>query len=359
MARRRRKRDSDVPTEPRVRPAEQLLIDAVPRLEGQSVLCTTQGRAPLARAIAEAHPDSRVTCHFLDVRRADRAREAATGVVGLDIVCTADLPGGEFDLVVLPFGRNDDAELMRDTLRTAHDRLVDGGRLVLAIDDEKDSRLHDILRKLFDKVTLEPERKRGTRYLVTKRGPLKKRKEFGCEFTFRDGERQVHAFTRPGVFSHRKLDPAARALLEAVSVEPDDQILDFGCGAGTVGLALAGRAERTMLLAVDSNARAIQCTARGAELNGLANVMTRLGADAMAVERSTFDVVVTSPPYSAKGEITEVFAAAVTRAVKPDGLVAIVTRQPDWFAERLVESFRDVSIADVRSFSIVAATRKR
>jgi 16S rRNA G1207 methylase RsmC len=359
LPRRRRKRDTDAPAEPRVRPAEQLLIDAVPRLAAERVLCTTRGRANFAVAFAEEHVGSRVTCHFLDVQRADEAREAITGAERVEIVCAADLPVGEFDLAAFPFGRNDEFELTRETIQTAHDRLIDGGRMVLAIDDDKDARLHDELRKRFDKVTREPERKRGTRYLVTKRGPLAKRKEFGSEFTFRDGDREVRAFTRPGVFSHRKLDPAARALLQAVSVEPGDRILDFGCGAGTVGLALAGRAEGTTLLAVDSNARAVECTARGAELNGLDNVMTRLGATALAVERDTFDLVVASPPYSAKGEVSEVFAAAVTRAVQPEGLVAIVTRQPDWYADRLVESFRDVSIADVRSFSIVAATRRR
>ena len=49
-------------------------------------------------------------------------------------------------------------------------------------------------------------------------------------------------------------------------------MLDIGCGAGVVALAAAVCGEGVAVHAVDSSARAVECTRRGAELNGLGNV---------------------------------------------------------------------------------------
>ena len=75
--------------------------------------------------------------------------------------------------------------------------------------------------------------------------------------------------SRPGVFSHRKLDLGARALIESLSV-PDGKhswevvqngmkVLDLGCGSGAVGFAASARADSVLIHALDANARAVQC----------------------------------------------------------------------------------------------------
>ena len=122
------------------------------------------------------------------------------------------------------------------------------------------------MRKLFAKVTRrESARARSTarRELPTTMSTRCPRpKNFRCEFAFRDRGRLIHAVSRPGVFSHREIDPGARQLMAAMEIAAGDRVLDIGCGSGTVSFAAAFRAEGVEVLAVDSHARAVECTAR-------------------------------------------------------------------------------------------------
>ncbi len=154
--------------------------------------------------------------------------------------------------------------------------------MFVATDNRTDSWLHDELRKLFAKVTRRPV-EQGTLFIATKTEPLRKLKNYECRFAYRDEGRLIQAVSRPGVFSHRRVDGGARALLKTATVRPGDRVLELGCGSGVVSLAAAVRAEGVQVQAIDSNARAVECTRRGAELNGISNIAVQLNtAEAVA-----------------------------------------------------------------------------
>ena len=131
------------------------------------------------------------------------------------------------------------------------------------------------MKKLLGTVTRRPA-EQGVVYLGQKRQPLRKIKDFSCRFAFRDGGRLLQALSRPGVFAHRRIDAGARQVLNRMEIRPGDAVLDIGCGSGVLSLAAAARAAGVRVHAVDSNARAVHCTAAGAELNGLSNLTTEL-----------------------------------------------------------------------------------
>ena len=135
-----------------------------------------------------------------------------------------------------------------------------------------------------------------------------KMKDYSCEFAFRDRGRLIRALSRPGVFSHRHIDPGARHLIDAMEIGPGDRVLDIGCGAGTVSLAAAFRAEGVQVHAVDSNVRAIECTRIGAEFNGLANVTAELNAVGNFAGAGSFDLALANPPYYSGFRIARAFS---------------------------------------------------
>lgn len=339
--------------------AEQLLLNACSDIEAQRVLSSSLGRAQAAAAVAVAHPESQVICHFLDQYQASEARQFQEGVASnLEFICSADYPAGEFDLFMLPVTRGGEAELTRDLLQTGYDRLRPGGWLCTAVDNWKDTWLHHEVEKLGKGLVRRPK-PRGIVYRLQKRERLKRRRDLSCEFVFRDGPNLVQAFSRPGVFSHRQLDLGARALLEGMQVAPGMQILEIGCGSGVVSLAAALREADVQITAIDSNARAVECTRQGAVLNNLTDrVAARLDADGSTVAPAAYDLVVGNPPYFSQYKIADIFLHTARKALRRGGQVAMVTKRPEWFEARMQQLFKgEPQIVEHRGYFIVSTTR--
>lgn len=356
----KRKSSRDEPETLRTPRAEQLLIDEIPDLSGPRVLCTTLGRGQFAAEFSRDDPASRVVCHTFDVFLADETRRyvGAGEPERPEVVCTPDFPFAEFDLVAIPVDPRGDAELLRDVLQQGHQRLAMQGRMIAATSNAEDQWLHDELRKLFPKVTRRVL-DRGVLYLATKTAALKKVKNYDCEFAFRDRERLIRAVSRPGVFSHRSLDGGARALLNTMEIGEGDRVLDLGCGSGTVALAAAFRAASVAVVALDSHARAVECTERGVALNGLSNVSTVLNADAETRAAGTFDLVLGNPPYYSDHRIAEIFLQGALRALKPGGTVMIVTKSPSWFQERMAELFDEVVQQPHKTYTVLSGLQRQ
>jgi 16S rRNA (guanine1207-N2)-methyltransferase len=333
------------------------LIDQIPRFAPRRVLCTSLGRAQFAAEAAAEWPEAEVACLFLDRYLVERAAHWwLEPPPNLRLLCEADFPDGPFDLAALPLSRRGEAELAWDLMQSAYERLDDRGTLLVAVDNPQDTWVHERMRTLFAKVTRIPER-RGAAYAAVKTGPLKKRKSFEHEFAFRDGERLYKVVTRPGVFSHRRLDIGTRALLEVMQVRPHARVLELGCGAGPLCFAAAGRAEHVEVLGLDANPRSVECTRRGADLNGLSNVRAELSADARVADPGAYDLVLANPPYFSNFRIAELFVEGAASALKKGGRIQVVTKNAAWFTEHLPAQFRNVIATENRGYAIVSATK--
>lgn len=340
---------------PRIPVQEQLLIDLLPELNLQSLFCTSVGRGQFAIAASERYPESQVTCHFMDIFYAEATQALAT-LTNLKVVCTAEFPTGPFSHAAIPVRSSGDAELTRERLQAAHVALEIGGRLITVTDNEDDTWLHGEMRKLFTKVTRRPVDK-GVVYLATKTEPLKKIKHYECLFAYRDQGRLIQLVSRPSVFNHRELDGGARALIKAMVVNPGDHVFEIGCGCGAVSLAAAARAPEVQVLAVDSDCRAVQCTAKGAELNQLTNVEARLNCTGEVGIAGTFDLAVGNPPYFSQYQIAFLFLRAAHRALKPGGRVMMVTKTPNWYDEHMPEWFTNIEMQKVSSYVVVSGVK--
>jgi 16S rRNA (guanine1207-N2)-methyltransferase len=79
--------------------------------------------------------------------------------------------------------------------------------------------------------------------------------------------------TDRGVFSHGRLDPGTEVLLRRGPPLPAaGDLLDLGCGAGPIAIALALRAPGARVWAVDVNERARELCAANASRNTVTNV---------------------------------------------------------------------------------------
>jgi 16S rRNA (guanine1207-N2)-methyltransferase len=238
--------------------------------------------------------------------------------------------------------------------------LAIGGRLVTAIDNPRDTWLHEQLAATGETVRVRPApgpKPQTVCYIVEKTREPARVRDFTCEIVFRDRERLLRAVSRPGVFAHRRIDPGARHLLNAVDVAPDTRVLDIGCGSGCVALGIAARDKSVHVHALDSAARAVECTARGAALNGLENISVALEAGGLVPDPGSYDLALANPPYYSDFRIAELFVDAAWKALAPGGTLLVVTKQPTWYVEHLPQMWRDVAQELVKTYHVIEAVR--
>lgn len=335
------------------RPSEARLMEVAATLPGKRVLSTTVGRAQAAEQAAQQRPGGKTTLWLLDSYQAASVRQHLGDQSPVQVCCQADSPQVEVDLGLVPLPSNGEVELARDLLQNVYHQLELGGRLVASVDNPNDQWLHDQL-KLFDRSVKVQRFDDATVYWIQKRQPLKRLKDFSCQIAFRDQDHLIHLQTRPGVFSHRRLDNGARQLLDAVEVFPEARILDIGCGSGAVALGLAARDPAALIYAIDSHTRAVACTRWGAERNGLSNVGVELSHDGELAFGQPFDMALANPPYYADFRIAHRMIEIACRHLRPGGRLVLVTKQPSWYTEHLPNWLEEVDVFASRRYHIAS-----
>ena len=101
--------------------------------------------------------------------------------------------------------------------------------------------------------------------------------------------------TDRGVFGYDQIDAGSKLLLmRAPPPPPAGNLLDLGCGVGTIAIPLARRASGATVWAVDVNSRARDLCAANAVANGVRNVRTMAPDD--VADDVAFDCIWSNPP---------------------------------------------------------------
>jgi 16S rRNA (guanine1207-N2)-methyltransferase len=297
-----------------------------------------------------------VACWFLDQHHQRLAAADCGGSTNLSLELTPDAPEGARDLAVIPLATRGEAELARDVIQSAWQRLEVGGSLVVAVDNREDRWVREQLAAWFDKVRVDAHDDARV-YTARKDAAPRKLKNFRCEFAFRDGDRLIRAVSRPGVFAHRRIDAGARRLLDVATLPLGGRALDVGCGSGVVALALAARDPAARVWAIDSHVRAVACTRDGAQLNALTNVTAKVDASLDVGRTGEFDLALLNPPYYGDFVLAERFLEAAFDSLKPEGVVHVVTKTPDWYRQSMPNEWSNVTVRESQGYWIISANR--
>jgi 16S rRNA G1207 methylase RsmC len=324
-------------------------------IEPVSVLASSINRGQCAAKIS--HLTSDVTLFEFEHYRYRMLVQGLSNHPNVKVVCAADPPTDRtFQMGVLSTRRDWGAELTRDLLQWFLRQMSSEATFIVVVDHPDDQWLGDQLRELYKNVKRQTiagdhDGQGATGYLLSVESSKLRWREFTCEFAFRDQGRLIQAVSRPGVFSHRRLDLGARRLMEAMVIGPNQKVIDIGCGSGVVAFTAALREPSASVIAIDSNSRAVECTNRGAALNGLQNrVVAYLSSDGSVPEDNSmgsFDVALANPPYFANFQIAELFLDAAQRALRPGGVVWVVGKQPDWYQINVPRWFDRVKVQSV------------
>lgn len=143
-------------------------------------------------------------------------------------------------------------------------------------------------------------------------------KLLGREFVFE---------TDRGVFSKDYVDLGTRRLIETVRLPENAEVLDWGCGYGAIGIALAAAYPKGRFFMIDINERAVALTRRNIKLNRIKNAVV-LKSDSFANLPSDlrFDAILTNPPiHAGKQKLLQLILGA-HRRLKLGGSFWLVAR---------------------------------
>ncbi len=350
--------EEDVVRLPPPRPAEIALMQLAHLVQGERVLCTTQGRGQLATLVANMDASRKVICPVWDLYTAQQIRGFVQpqGLTNVDVVCESDVPAGELDMALLPFSAKGEAEFTRELMQQAFVRLKDGGRLLCSVDNRNDTWLRNELRKLSPRISVH-EAKGARVYVTTRHEPLRRVRDFSAQVAFRDEGRLIRLTTRPGVFAHRQVDQGARSLLRGTTITPGLKVLDLGCGSGAVSVAVALRQADVKVTATDANPRAVACTQENVRDNQLTSVDVRLDCDGSSLRNDQFDLVLTNPPYFSYYRIADLFLRTARRTLRPGGKVVVVCKTTEWYEEAMPELFDRVEKVPMKEYTLMTGVK--
>ena len=353
--------------------SDRLILDQVEEiLPGKALVILVTGTA-LAKHLTRLRSEvswNIFTCeHFYMtaiVNALSDDDEANSNYTEMELFCTPDPPPAEYDTIVFPTDSKGSSELTRDLLQTSANLLKPSGRLIISTNNPRDRWLLDHLKQTFGRTTII-KGKDGICYIARKSEKPNKQKNFDCEFAFRDGERLIPCASRPGVFSHRRVDGGARALIRSLNLLEEDKrwsrkpprsIVEMGCGCGAVATAAALRFPMSRVIAVDSHARAIQSSERTAALNGADNVVFLLDSTGNVPEPGTHDLFLCNPPYYSDFRISELFLQAAVESLRPGGRIHLVSKLTDWHHNRMIEIFANAEMHKVGDYNIITSINR-
>lgn len=349
MSRKSKKKQRSKKTAPA---PEQMLLDYLaPDWQAKYTLCFQSNLQPLTTQIMQrAQQNSRVHSFSFDKTVSNRIQQKCRILqeeqplsIEWNALCDNDFPESKYDAALLPLSEQYSDEYVRDLTFSAFHCLQIGGMLTIASPRIKDYDYHKFLKSLFSKVTRIVS-DFGIIYQGKKQKSLSNKKDFLDETVIRDGDHLLHAFTQPGVFSHRRPNQSARALTNLMELSDKTTILNVDCGSGIVAFVAAARHETATVHAIDSNARAVKCTEQGIARNHLSNVRVELHKEGEGIVPETYDYVLACKSYFTSEDQGEAFLQMSLRALKPGGLLQFSTKQYQWYANRLLDLFTDVAI---------------
>lgn len=170
--------------------------------------------------------------------------------------------------------------------------------------------------------------------------------------------------TLPGVFSHGELDAGTERLLRTLESDPlesPQRLLDWGCGAGVLGVAASRVHPGCAVELADVDAFALESARRTVDANPVSGISV-IPTDGTSELTGPYDVVLTNPPFHA-GQVTDStatreFLARIPSFIRPGGRLRLVAnRFLDYFPE-LRSGFASVRVLqeDAR-YRVIEAVR--
>ena len=165
-----------------------------------------------------------------------------------------------------------------------------------------------------------------------------------------------------GVFSKNELDQGTEILIRSLlPLDLYGDILDLGCGIGTIGLTLAYLLPHVNLICVDVNTRALALAQENPKRLQISNRVRCLQSDVYSGVEGQFNYIVSNPPIRAGKKVTyAMYEGALEHLIDGGSLIIVIRKaQGALSAKAYLESiFSNVRILEKKKgFYVIQAIK--
>jgi 16S rRNA (guanine1207-N2)-methyltransferase len=164
--------------------------------------------------------------------------------------------------------------------------------------------------------------------------------------------------TAPGLFSPTKVDRGSLAMLSCISFEPNDKVLDLGCGYGPIGVYAAKIIGAGRVWMADNDQTAIECAVKNLALNGVEGVTVVVSDGFRDIREANFTKIVCNPPYHVDFSVPKHFIAKGFNRLVLGGTMYIVTKRKTWYQNKLRSVFGGTRVREIDSYLVFEAVKK-
>lgn len=165
--------------------------------------------------------------------------------------------------------------------------------------------------------------------------------------------------TEPGLFSPQRADAGTLAMLSAIAFEPQDKVLDLGCGYGLVGILAAHHVAPARVVMVDNDPVAVAVARRNADANGVPGVTVRLSDGLRDMPETGFTKIISNPPYHVDFSVPKHFIEKGGNRLVLGGSLWMVTKRLEWYRNKLGAIFGGCRVHELSGYYVLEATKRR
>ena len=181
-------------------------------------------------------------------------------------------------------------------------------------------------------------------------------------FAIGEGDDALQFASIPGVFKHGELDEGTALLLDNLGKIPSHRVLDFGCGAGVVGLHLKKRWPDATVEMLDTSAEAVYASRQSAQMNQLD--VEIYPSNGLSQVKGLFKAIYSNPPFHTgvrtDYSVTEQFIRDVAGQLMVGGELRIVANSFLKYPTQIEQHIGPCQvIAENSKFRVYSAIKRR
>jgi 16S rRNA (guanine1207-N2)-methyltransferase len=164
--------------------------------------------------------------------------------------------------------------------------------------------------------------------------------------------------TAPNLFSPTKPDRGSLAMLSCIRFEPNDKVLDLGCGYGLIGIYAAKVVGADRVWMLDNDRTAVDYAGRNLALNSVEGVNVVLSDGFRELHEANFTKIVCNPPYHVDFSVPKHFIEKGFNRLAVGGTMYLVTKRKTWYQNKLRSIFGGARIRELDSYQVFEAVKK-